>query len=58
MKDGGLNGSLSGHGEAVMGRRQKDRRALRFKVHRMKADWLREGGQGNDWTRAIMSTLI
>lgn len=41
-----------------MSERQNDRRALRFKTARNKADSLREGKQESDWIRAMMSGLI
>lgn len=37
--------------------RENDGRALRFKVSKVKADWLKEGGQEGDWTKAIMTAL-
>lgn len=37
--------------------RQTERAALRFKAHRLEADWLTEGGQENHWTRVMMSVL-
>lgn len=30
---------------------------MRFKAHRMEADWLGEGGQENGWTRVMMPPL-
>lgn len=37
--------------------RQNERRPVRFKVHRMEADWLKEDKQDDDWSRAMMSAL-
>lgn len=37
--------------------RQTKRAALRFKAHRLEADWLTKDGQENHWTRVMMSVL-
>lgn len=31
---------------------------MKFKVHRLEANWLEEGKQEDDWTRGVMSALI
>lgn len=30
---------------------------MRYKVHGVEADWLEEGGQEDDWPRAMMTPL-
>lgn len=37
--------------------RQDDRRAMRFKVYGMGADWLTQGGQENDWNIVMKSAM-
>lgn len=37
--------------------RESDGRALRFKVSKLEADWLKEGRQEGDWTTPMMSAL-
>lgn len=37
--------------------RENDRRALRFKLNRLEADWVEADRQEDDWTRTVMSAL-
>lgn len=37
--------------------RENERGAVQVKVYRVEADWLKEGGQIDHWTAAMMSAL-